>query len=275
MKHKLKTALVLSGGGIKGMAHIGVLQFLNEIGVNVNLIAGTSAGALIGALYAAGYTPMEIVSIADEIYSEFKARPYRYTQFIHKDGLLKSELLAEILSRYIPDDKIKFSNIELLMFSTELKKGELAIFSNENNIGIARSAIASAAFPFVFAPIKDNGSTYSDGGMLAHFPTDIIRNEVDFVIGSYVSPVSVLDDKDLSTATSVAIRAVSLTSIALEAKNFKHCDILINPSVLSKYHTFSISKDTAREIYEIGYNEAKKQKDNFIRLLGLQGDMIA
>lgn len=269
MDKTYKVALVMSGGGIKGMAHLGVLQLMQELDIKVDVVAGTSAGALVGALYASGYTPKEIVGIAECIYAEFKSRPYKYTQFINKDGLIKSELIAGLLSKYIDEEKVYSGDSELVMFSTELTEGSLAsfsTFSKVSNIGVARSAVASAAYPFVFSPIKEGSQVFSDGGMLAHFPADIIKNEADFVIGSYVSPISKVSNEELSSATSVAIRALSLTSLMSETQNFEHCDIMINPMELSNFHTFSISKDSAKKIFDIGYREALKHKEEFLKL---------
>ena len=259
--------LTLSGGGMKGMAHLGVLKYLEEIDLKVDLIAGTSAGALAGSLYATGYSPEEILNIGEEIYKEVSRKPLKYSQFIHKQGLLKTELIAELFAKHLGDDKFEKLKTDLMVFSTNMNSGEQVIFtSGIRSIEVSKAVWASAAYPFVFSPVKIGDSLCSDGGILNHFPAELCKSECRYVIGSYVSPLSAMSDDDLDNATSIALRAMSLQGLVHEQENFAHCDVLLNPEGLTEYTTFEISFSKAKVIFELGYNEAKKHHNQLLKL---------
>lgn len=259
--------LVLSGGGIKGMAHLGVLKYLDEINVKVEVIAGTSAGALVGSLYAAGNTPDEIVSIANDIYESVRKNPLKYSLVFGRGGLIDTEKVATLLEKHLAQRSLNGSSIDILSFSTELKSGTLRVDSDVSCVKThAQNVMASAAYPFVFSPIKTSNGVYSDGGILAHFPAEIAKSECHYLIGSYVSPLNEVTEDELQSATSIAIRSISLSAIALERENFQFCDVLIHPDKLKDYSTFELSKSKAMEIFNIGYEEAKKHHSKIMAI---------
>jgi len=108
------------------------------------------------------------------------------------------------------------------------------------------------------SPYEINGKLYSDGGILNHFPTDILREKCDTLIGVYVSPMQKIEAKDLTSIKAVTSRAFDLLSANSSKHKFSHCDWLIEPKALSLYSTFETSKVKMEAIFDIGYESAKK-----------------
>ena len=113
-----KIGLVLSGGGARGVAHIGVLQALEEFGVRFDRVAGTSAGSIVGSLYAHGYPPREIYSIIQQV-SIFKTVRPAWTW----SGLLRMDGLQELLKKYLPENDFAALKLPLTVAATEIRKG--------------------------------------------------------------------------------------------------------------------------------------------------------
>ena len=187
---KLKSksiGLVLSGGGVRGMAHIGVLRAMQEHGISAKMVSGSSVGALIAALYANGN------SIADML-SFFKETPlFRYNFLtILKPGLVNTERYISIFKGYFPEDDFANLERELFVVATNLQKGEEEFFSSGELI---RPLLASAALPPVFSPVNINNSMYGDGGIMNNFPLEPVKGKVDFMIGSNVSVIKQVEKK--------------------------------------------------------------------------------
>ena len=134
-------------------------------------------------------------------------------------------------------------------------RGKLKIFSPKTKI--ADAILASSAFPGVFSPYQIEGNVYSDGGILNHFPTDILQGRCDYLIGVYVSPIQNIESKDLKSVKSVTSRAFDLLYANYNYQKFNLCDWIIEPKELANFSTFETSKTKMDAIFEIGYNEAK------------------
>jgi NTE family protein len=171
----MKTGIVLSGGGARGISHIGVLKALEEIGVTIDHVAGTSVGAIIGALHASGRTASEILDIVLKTSVLKSIRPSWNWR-----GLLSLEGLRTILSVYLPDDRFEALQIPLTVSATDIVKGKPAYFSSGELIAVLQ---ASCCVPAVFAPVALNGSLYVDGGIMDNLPAKPIRPDVDLLIG--------------------------------------------------------------------------------------------
>ena len=135
-----KLGLALSGGGIKGMAHLGVLQYLTELGIRPSVIAGTSAGALAGAFYAAGFEPKEILEIGKT------EKFFNYSNLLKRQGvgLFSSDVFGNIIKKYIPKDTLEALEIPLLITATDLTNARLKIFSEGS---LATAVKASCCVP--------------------------------------------------------------------------------------------------------------------------------
>ncbi|MFK6999948.1 patatin-like phospholipase family protein [Flavobacterium oreochromis] len=243
--------IVLSGGGSKGLAHAGVLHFLDENGMKPKIISGTSAGAIIAALYAVGKSPIEILDFFRSIYF-FHWRHFTFS----KAGLIDGNAFETYFYKIFKDLKIGDLPIKIHITATDLVKGELRIFDEKTRI--VDAVLASSSFPGVFSPYEFEGKLYSDGGILNHFPTDLLQGRCDYCIGVYVSPIQKIESKDLTSIRSVTARAFDLLFGNSSIHKFANCDWLIQPEELSKFGTFETSKLKMDEIFSIGYKEAQK-----------------
>jgi len=243
----MTTGLVLSGGGIRGVAHIGVIKALEEHGIHPTLIAGTSAGAIVGALYAAGCTWKTMLDFFKntEIFS--------LTNYaMGKPGFLDTEKFQDQLKSYISQDTFESLQKQLYVTATNLLDGSLKIFSHGELI---KPVLASAAVPGLFAPVEIENGYYVDGGTLNNFPVDLIRKYCDQIIGVYVNPFSHVSIKDLNHVNKVLERAYHVMVANETTKKFKDCDLLIRPANMNKYSMFTLKNLDI--IMDLGYTAAK------------------
>ena len=141
-------------------------------------------------------------------------------------------------------------------------KGNLTVFDAKTKT--IDAILASSAFPGVISPYEINGELYSDGGILNHFPTELIQDKCTFLIGVYVSPMQKIQAKDLTSIKSVTSRAFDLLTANSSLNKFNTCHWLIEPEELSAYSTFETSKTKMDAIFKIGYEAAKKSYKNII-----------
>ncbi len=236
-----KTGIALSGGGIKGLCHAGVLKALEEVGIKPDIISGVSAGAIVGALYADGYTPDEIATLFEDI--SFR----QMTKFrIPDGGLFRIDAFEEFMLKNLRAKTFEALKIPLRIVATNLDKGTSVVFDKGNLIN---PIIASCSVPVLFTPKKIDGVNYVDGGVLKNFPVSTIHNDCDKVIGINASPL-VADDYKLSLM-NVASRTYHFMFKANILHDKELCDLLIEPVDMGNYDTFDVDK--GREIFELGY----------------------
>ncbi|MCG2460946.1 patatin-like phospholipase family protein [Flavobacteriaceae bacterium F89] len=240
--------LVLSGGGVKGIAHIGLIQALNEYGIQANCVSGTSVGALVGALYANGNSVLEMTSF-------FKKVPLFQYQFFarHKPGLFDTEKYIPIFKQYFPENRFEKLRRKLFVTTTNLQKGEQEQFSSGELI---RPLLASAALPPVFSPIEINDYLYADGGIMNNFPIESLAGQCDFTIGSNVSVVREVGKESIRTSLQLAGRTTSLMIYAINLEKIKECDLVFEPKELDKIGV--LDKKGMERAYAIGYGHAIK-----------------
>ncbi|MCM4172225.1 phospholipase [Arenibacter sp. TNZ] len=238
--------LVLSGGGVKGMAHIGMIQALNEFGINTHSVSGSSVGALIGALYANGNSVAEMLQF-------FKETPlFRYHfMTILKPGLLDTERYFDLLARYFPDNSFESLQRKLYVVATDLQKGEERIFSEGELI---KPLLASAALPPVFSPVEIKGRLYADGGIMNNFPYDEVANTSDYIIGSNVSGIKEISRESIKSSYQLANRTTSLMIYANNRNKVEQCDLIFEPKALELIGI--LDKKGIEKAYIIGYKHA-------------------
>ena len=242
--------IVFSGGGSKGIAQAGALKFLEEQNIKPLHIAGTSAGAIIAALYAYGKKPEEILEFFKSIYF------FHWRHFtLKKAGIVDSDSFKSYFNLIFSDTIIADLPITTYITATDLVKGKLKVFSPETKITDA--VLASSSFPGMLSPYELNGNLYSDGGILNHFPTDLLQGRCDSIIGIYVSPIQTIESKDLKSIKSVTTRAFDLLSAQGNYQKFNLCDWVIEPKELANFSTFETNKLKMDRIFEIGYQAAK------------------
>lgn len=246
---KKSIGLALSGGGIKGVAHIGTLKAITEQGIKIDRITGTSAGAIVGALYAGGYSW--------EVILEFFTNTsiFNLSRFaLRKPGFLDTIKFQNDLERYFPEDSFEKLTIPLTITATQIESGNSKSFDSGRLI---RPILASSAFPGVFTPIEIEGIYYFDGGVIDDFPVEYLVDTCDYIIGSYANPLSEMTVDSLKYSYQVLNRAYEINLHHHVHNKFNNCDVFISPQELSQFGTFSMR--SAKKIFEIGYEEAKKQ----------------
>ena len=249
--------LVLSGGGSKGIAQAGAIKFLEEQNIRPTQIAGTSAGSIVGALYAFGKTPEEILEFFQSIYI------FHWKHFTFKKaGFIDSHSFKSYFNNIFQEAALGDLKIQTHITATDMVNGTLKIFDAKTKI--VDAILASSAFPGVLSPYEFEGNLYSDGGILNHFPTDIIKGKCETLIGVYVSPIQKIQAKDLSSIKAVTTRAFDLLSENSNVHKFYNCDWIIAPKELSNYSTFETNKTKMKAIFTIGYNEAEKSYSQLI-----------
>ena len=241
----MKRGLVLSGGGARGVSHAGVLKALEEFGLTFDCIAGTSAGAIVGSLYAHGYAPDKIFEIISTTGFFKSVRPaWSLT------GLLSLDGLRDVLLKYLPENNFAALKIPMVVTATDIRRGKPEYFSSGELI---TPILASASVPAIFNPIPFNGNVYVDGGILDNLPVQSIRDTCDFVIGSHCNFIS--PDVDIKNIRNVVERSLLMAINGNTIESKKLCDVLIEPPGLGKFSGFELNK--ARDLFEMGYTFTK------------------
>lgn len=242
----MKIGLALSGGGSKGVAHVGVIKALEAHGIIPTHIAGSSAGAIVGALYAYGYSWETMLRFFKSV------KVLNLTKFaLGKPGFLDAEKYYSEFKTYFRKDSFDGLQKELKITATDILNGKLKIFDKGELI---KPILASAAFPGVFTPVKIGNEHYIDGGVMDNFPVTHLMNTCDIIIGVHVSGYDILEIKDLKSSFGVVERAFMLKSVQEDYAKFKHCDISIAPQELNKYGTFD--RTNLDKMFQIGYTKA-------------------
>jgi NTE family protein len=243
----MKIGLALSGGGARGIAHLGVIQALQETGINFYSVSGTSAGSVAGAFYCAGYSPQEILQIILSMGFIKSVRPaWSWT------GLLSMDGFREVLLQHIPHNSFEKLNIPLTVSATEIRLGKVVYFSTGE---LAPAVIASSSIPALFNPVQMNGMVLVDGGLIDNLPVRPLVGKADFIIGSHCNPV--LQRFDIKNAKEVVERSMLIAINVNTLHSKTHCNFIFEAPELGKYSTFDLDK--GKEIFEIGYRNAKAQ----------------
>jgi len=282
-----KIGLTLSGGGAKGLAHIGILQAIDSAGLEIDYITGTSMGSIIGAMYATGYSGNQIDSIAKRLdWNELLSSKPKYTDvgIDEKDefekysfeipldglkikmgtGLIESEEIwlqfSEIFFHvYDKRDFTKF-NIPFKCIATDLTTGKPVVLDTGQIVKALRS---SMAIPGVLAAVDYGNTKLVDGGIVRNFPvTDVKEMGADFVIGVNLFK-GLSKAKDLNSTLDVMYQITNYRDADDLVRQKKLCNILIEPPV-SQYSAGSF--DSADDILEIGYKLREKYYPIFKRL---------
>ena len=242
----MKIGLVLSGGGARGVAHIGVLKALDEMGIKFSIASGTSAGSIVASLYSYGYKPDEIFDIIKNL-SIFNSVSPAWAWA----GLLKMDGLEALLIKYIPENNFSALKIPLTVAATEIRKGRTHYFSEGELIP---AIVSSCSIPAVFNPVSFKGGLYVDGGLLDNLPVLPIRDKCDFIVGSHCNHISPeFDPKNLKLVIERSL-LMAISSNTLVSRQM--CDVFIEPTRMDRFSSFDIGK--AQEIFDYGYQFTKQ-----------------
>lgn len=246
--------LVLSGGGLKGMAHIGIIKALNERDIYPDIISGVSAGAIVGALYANGTSPLNMLDF-------FKETPlFKYNFFtINTPGLFDTEKYYLFFSKYFGKDSFDILEKELFITATDLQSGVPKVFSSGELIW---PLLASAALPPVFNPVTIDGRLYADGGIMNNYPLEPLTNKVDYIIGCYTSGMKEMAKTVLKNPLQLANRVNRLMLHANSREKLCATDILFRPKDLEYIKV--LDEKGIDKAYMIGYDHAARHLDNLL-----------
>jgi NTE family protein len=245
----MKTGLVLSGGGARGIAHAGVLKALDELDIKIDAISGVSSGAIIGAFYASGIRPDNILKIAADA-NLFDLMDFR----LGKQGFFKSEAIRRTLEKNIKKNSFESLRIPLTVAATDFINGKTDYFSSGNLIN---SLLASAAIPVIFQPVIMDSNVYVDGGLLNNLPVEPLLFGCEIIIGVHVNPLN-KSIKDFSIRTAIERSFHMAIAHTIYSKKEK-CSVFIEPRELYRFRAFDMKH--TREIFEIGYEAAMEQKE--------------
>ena len=254
-----KIGLALSGGGVRGVAHLGVMQALIDNNIQFSHISGTSAGAIGAAFFAAGYAPKEILQGIKDARLLKLLRPA-----FGSAGLVSIMNVSSVIRNYIPHNSFEKLKTRVTIAAVDLGESKLVYFT-EGELDLA--ILASCCLPGVFKPIFIDGHMYVDGGILNNFPTDPLVGNCDFIIGSACNHLQVVTE--IKSFANMIDRAAM---IAINANLNAHkllCDVVIEPHGLGRYGIFDTN--AADEIYRIGYEEGLKTINGNEKLKEIMG----
>ncbi|PVX51733.1 NTE family protein [Balneicella halophila] len=297
VKSRPTVALVLSGGGAKGFAEIGTLEAIDELGIPIDYVVGTSMGSIVGGFYAIGYSGKEIAEQVDKIewstvFTDkitsrkipviIKDELSRYAfSFPIKDkirlpkGIIQGQRVMNILSKYTigyHQDK-DFSNLPIpySCVGTDIETGEAVVFERGSLPIVMR---ASMAIPSVFTPQRVGNRVFVDGGVINNFPADVAKAKgFDYIIGVYVqSPL--LEQSEINSAADIVNQLVSFAGKPRLDQNKKLTDIYISPNITG-FNAGSFDKEEIDTLIQRGRDAAKKHYDELKALKEKLGENVA
>lgn len=233
-------SLVLSGGAARGAFHLGVLQAIDELGIKIKYISGSSIGALIGASYASGVSPKEQIEIFNS--KEFK-KTIKFNYF--RGSLARINYDEKLFNRLLPIKKLEDMYTKCFISTTDLIHGKNVIFDKGNTHKIC---MASCSIVPLFKPIYYDGKRLADGGITDNLPSSLLEQYSLPIIGVDLHPLNI-DTKN--SFLSLFRRAVFLLWKISAVENINRCDFYITDSNLSSYSMFKQKNFT--QLYKMGY----------------------
>ena len=218
----LKIGLALGGGAAKGFAHIGVIKMLEASGIHPDVVAGTSAGSVVGALYASGMDAFALQQAAFGL-DETKIRDVR----LFSGGLVQGQALQDYVNQLVHRQPIEQLKIPFVAVATELETGKRMLFVRGNT---GRGVRASSSIPGVFEPVEINGRHYVDGGVVSPIPVDAARQlGADFVIAVDIS--SAPDGRNPQGMVNIVGASLGIMGRQLAAQESARADVVIRPDL--------------------------------------------
>lgn len=298
-KDDLKIGLVLSGGGAKGLAHIGALKVIDDAGIDIDYIAGTSMGAIVGSLYASGYTPHQLDSIfnktnfrtllGDDIprgvknfYQKEDAERYALTlpfddfKISFPSGLSKGQNIYNLMAQMMApvnsgqngsiNSQNDFKNLPIPFFciATNVETGEEVTL---NSGSLPQAVSASGAIPSFFSPVNIDGDLFIDGGVTNNYPIEKLKAKgVDFIIGVDVQD-SLVNRKKLNSAFSILTQVNNFRTVNDMKTKRGLTDLYIAPDI-NKFSVLSFKE--GKEIINRGEDAAREQLKRLLLLADRQ-----
>lgn len=225
IKRPPKIGLALGGGAARGFAHVGVIAALEEVGIKVDYVVGTSAGALVGAIYASGKTAAQLQEIAMKME---EAEITDWTLPFFSRGILRGEALSNYVNRQVNNKLIESLPVALGIVATDLKNGQGVLFQSGDT---GRAVRASSSVPSVFNPVKIGDREFVDGGLVAPVPVRYAKQMgAELIIAVDISAVPEGNAADGTVAVllqTFAIMGKSINEYALLG-----ADVVVKPELV-------------------------------------------
>lgn len=222
----VKIGLALGGGAARGFAHIGVIKVLEAQGIVPDIVVGTSAGSLVGALYAAGNNAQALQKMAIDM-DEAAISDWSLPFFSASTGVLKGEGLQNYVNRAVHGQPIEKLRMPFGAVATDLRSGQPILFRRGNTGAAVR---ASSSVPGVFQPVRIGNIDYVDGGLVSPVPASFARKMgADFVIAVNISAQP--DAQPASNTFEVLLQTFSIMGQSLNQYELKQADIVIRPEL--------------------------------------------
>lgn len=283
----MKVGVALAGGGLKGLAHIGALKALEELGIKINYITGTSSGAMMAALYAMGYTPDEMIQVTKESYKKmikFKKSvflkagiKFLISRKIELQGIIDGEEIEQIIEKYAEQKEIrKMSDIQkkFAMITVDSKTTKKTILTSTtdinkekdveylSNIPIGKAVHASMSFPAIFTPCKYEEYCFIDGGTVDNLPVQTLK---DLGAEKTIALSFKLDEfKGTENLFSTILRACDIFSMKDVKSGQELSDINIE---INANEVKLLQIDDVDKTINIGYNTVIKNKEKILGMV--------
>jgi len=246
-KYDHNIGIALSGGSARGFAHIGVLKALDEHGMSPDIVSGTSMGSLIGVLYAAGYSPDQILEIVkkDKIYNLVSLR-------IGQNGFFELDAVKKILKDKIEKDDFSALKKPFYLSVANITDGKNEVKGEKGPL--IDFVLASCSVPVIILPQEIDGVTYIDGGLFDNLPAQSIKDKCQTLIGVHVNYNGPM--KKIEGMKDIAQRAFSLGVEQNVVESRKLCDFMIEPEEMKEFSFFDF--DRIDDLVEVGYKATLK-----------------
>ena len=298
---RLKVGVVLGGGGAKGAAHIGVLKYIEEMGIPVDYVAGTSMGSIIGGFYAMGYTPDELTQLISKLdWSEYIGNkierpmmteemrqrnstmvlqvPFSHESFT--DSNPKTTFISQLPSAYVNNSSlINLFNDLCVGYQEEMDFNDLPIpfgcvatdMITGEEVALRSGSVptamrASMAIPGVFSPVTIGDKVLVDGGLVNNFPADVLKEMgADIIIGVEVTSTKDVTADDLRSLPQVFARLLITSTSAKRQENRNLCDVHIVPDI-SGFNMLSFTPEAIETLVGRGYKQAHEFHDQLLSI---------
>lgn len=248
---KYKLGLALSGGGARGFAHFGVMQAMNEYGIKPDIISGTSAGAIAGAMLATERHPEECLHFF------IHKKMMHFARFtLSKSGLMSMSKMKNHLQDFLQIQTFDDLKIPLVVTATDMTNATSVHF---NQGELIPCVVASCSIPILFTPTRINGVNYVDGGVFMNLPVRPIRELCETVIAVEIN--SIEQKRSAANMLHIAERSLHLSLASNSRIDKKLADIVIAPDNMIRFSLFDLNR--AKEIYEQGYLAAREALKDF------------
>lgn len=249
--------LALSGGGARGISHLGVVKALIEMGVGFNRISGTSAGAIIGAFISQGYPVDDILKIALE------KKFFGFSNLLFgKAGFFDMKPFDEVFKEYFPHNSFEQLPVPLTVAATDVVNGEVKYFDNGE---LDMALKASSCVPLIFQPVSYDGTILLDGGILNNFPIEPLLGKCDKLLGVSVNSLSRnLEEVHMKDMLDRSFHLILNKELADKVSK---CDVFIEPPNMSRFGMFDMSN--IQEMFQFSYQHTKSMESQIRSTLQL------